>query len=60
VLISPGDTEGFAQAIARLARDPELRLQLSRDARHRAEELTWEHSERALLGAYAALSARRA
>ena len=60
VLIAPGDAEGFAQAIARLARDPELRLRLSRDARRRAEELTWEHSERALLGAYAALSARRA
>jgi glycosyltransferase involved in cell wall biosynthesis len=60
LLIPPGDAEGFAQAIAQLARDPELRLRLSRGARERAEELTWEHSERALLGAYAALSARRA
>ena len=58
VLVSPGDVEGFARAIAELARDPQLRLRLSRAARRRAEDLTWEHSERALLGVYAALAPR--
>lgn len=52
VLVRPGDVEGFSEAIARLARDPDLRERLADQARTRAESLMWTHSERALLGAY--------
>jgi glycosyltransferase involved in cell wall biosynthesis len=55
LLVERGDVDAFAQAIARLARDPALRSQLARAARLRAAALTWEHSERALLSAYEAL-----
>ena len=40
-----------------LARDPARRRRLAYEARHRAAELTWDHSERALLEAYASLTA---
>jgi glycosyltransferase involved in cell wall biosynthesis len=53
--VSPGDVDAFAEQIARLARDPEARLSLARQARSRAAELTWDHSEHALLAAYGAL-----
>ncbi len=55
--VAPGDVDAFAAQIARLARDPEARLSLARRARSRAGELTWDHSERALLAAYDALRA---
>lgn len=55
VLVNPGDVEAFADAIRRIARDPALRARLVEAARRRASLLTWEHSERALLEAYAAL-----
>lgn len=60
LLIAPGDVDGFVKAIAQLARDPQLRLRLAREGRQRAQELTWEHSEEALLKAYASLATRRA
>ncbi|MBV9311053.1 MAG: hypothetical protein JOZ73_09475 [Solirubrobacterales bacterium] len=47
-----------ADAIADLAREPERRLALSREARHRAWEISWHHSEKALLHAYAAALGR--
>jgi glycosyltransferase involved in cell wall biosynthesis len=53
ILVAPGETEALVAALARLARDAELRARLGRDARRRAASLTWEDSERALLGAYA-------
>lgn len=53
--VAPGDVDSFAAQIARLARDPDARLSLAREARSRASELTWDHSERALLAAYDAL-----
>lgn len=59
LLAEPGDVDGFTQAIARIARDPELRLRLAQDARRRAQELTWDHSARALLSAYATLARGR-
>jgi glycosyltransferase involved in cell wall biosynthesis len=57
ILVADGDLAGFAEQIARLAEDPELRDDLSRRARARAAELTWARSERALLEAYATMSA---
>ena len=57
LLVAPGDVAAFTAAIARLAHDPQLRSALAHAGRERARALTWDHSERALLGAYAALSA---
>ena len=58
VLVAPGDVRAVADAIADLAREPERRLALSREARHRAWEISWHHSEKALLHAYAAALGR--
>lgn len=56
ILVPCGDPVAFAEAIRRLAREPLLRHRLAGDARARAVScLTWEHSEKALLAAYAAL-----
>lgn len=55
VLVAPGDVNAFAERVAELARDPQLRSRLAVAARRRATEISWEHSERAMLGAYAAL-----
>jgi glycosyltransferase involved in cell wall biosynthesis len=57
LLVPAGDVAAFAQAIRRLARDAALRERLADAARARALELTWDHSERALLEAYASLRA---
>lgn len=59
LLVKPGDVDAFAGAITLLARDPELRGTLAQRARERAESLTWEHSEQALLSAYRALRRKR-
>jgi glycosyltransferase involved in cell wall biosynthesis len=53
MLAPEGDVDAFADRIARIAEDPELRSGLAQRARERAGELTWEHSETALLSAYA-------
>jgi glycosyltransferase involved in cell wall biosynthesis len=57
LLVPADDTAGFAEQIARLARDPELRARLAQAARSRASEISWEHSEKSLLGLYEALTA---
>jgi glycosyltransferase involved in cell wall biosynthesis len=54
VLVEPGQVDAFAAAIIELALDPERRAALSRQARERARQISWKHSERALLGVYAA------
>lgn len=59
MLVPPGDVRAFAEAIAKLARDPAFRHSLSSQARERARELTWERSEPALLTAYASFGRRR-
>jgi glycosyltransferase involved in cell wall biosynthesis len=56
-LVAAGDTDAFAQSIVALARDPDRRRRLAIAAKRRAMELTWDHSERALLAAYDALRA---
>jgi glycosyltransferase involved in cell wall biosynthesis len=53
MLVPVGDIGAFADRIAMLAEDPALRRDLAQRARVRAAELTWEHSEAALLRAYA-------
>jgi glycosyltransferase involved in cell wall biosynthesis len=55
----PGDAETFAAHVAALAADPALRRSYAERGRARAEELVWERSERALLGAYDRLAADR-
>lgn len=55
LLVPPGDVDAFAARIADLAHDPALRARLARDGRRRAQQISWEHSERALLGLYEAL-----
>jgi glycosyltransferase involved in cell wall biosynthesis len=52
MLAPTGNMCAFAERIAMLAEDPELRRGLAQRARERAGELTWEHSEAALLAAY--------
>ena len=54
-LAPAGDAGEMARTIASLAADESERRRLSDAARARAAALTWEHSERALLAAYAAL-----
>ena len=53
-LYGVGATE-LADAVARLARDGALRDEMCARARARAPQLSWVHSERALLSAYSAL-----
>lgn len=60
LLVTPGDTQAFAAAIRQVALDPALRARLAHAARERASALTWQHSERLLLGAYEALRPQRA
>jgi glycosyltransferase involved in cell wall biosynthesis len=55
-LLAPArHVRALAAHVARLAGDEAERRRLSEAARARAEVLTWEHSEQALLAAYAAL-----
>jgi glycosyltransferase involved in cell wall biosynthesis len=56
LLVSEDSVTRLADGIAKLARDEELRNEMSSRAQLRAPELTWEHSERHLLDAYDALS----
>jgi glycosyltransferase involved in cell wall biosynthesis len=59
LLVPPGDTAAFVRAIRWLADDPALRHRMAADARRRAAQLTWDHSEKALFAAYRALRDRR-
>jgi glycosyltransferase involved in cell wall biosynthesis len=58
LLVPSGDVRAFARQIQRLAEDPGLRAALSRRARKRAAELTWEASASRLLAAYESFRAR--
>lgn len=59
LLVEPRNVDAFAEAIMRLALEPELRMRLADEARDRALALTWDHSERALLEAYNSLRTSR-
>lgn len=41
-VIDPHDIDGWVAALRRLAQDQELRLQMGRSAKERAQEFTWE------------------
>lgn len=56
VLVRPNDAAAFADQIARLAREPDVRARLAHAARQRASEISWDHSERKLLGLYKTLA----
>jgi glycosyltransferase involved in cell wall biosynthesis len=58
LLVPARDTDGFADRIARLAAEPQLRWRLAQAARRRAAEICWDHSERNLLELYETLAAR--
>ena len=56
---TPNDEREFARLIAELLNDPERRAHMGALGRQRVEqELSWEHSRAALLGAYETLLAR--
>jgi glycosyltransferase involved in cell wall biosynthesis len=53
------DLDSFAAQIARLAAAPERRAELTQRGAERATTLSWEESEKVLLGAYADLTNER-
>jgi glycosyltransferase involved in cell wall biosynthesis len=58
---APGDPDSLGRCVAELLDDPELRAQMGARARERVEsELAWQHSEGALLAAYARALSRPA
>jgi glycosyltransferase involved in cell wall biosynthesis len=60
VYATANDVEDFARAVEVLLDDPVRRLKMGRLGRRRVEtELTWEHSEQALLAAYERALAKR-
>ena len=53
ILVAPNDTEGFADSIASLLSDPQLRAKLGAMARERAErEFSWERTTSNIVAAY--------
>ncbi len=50
-----GDLDQFAALIVELAGDPQLRMALATAGSQRSKELTWENSEKELIGAYGRL-----
>ena len=58
VLCRPGDPESFAEGIARLASDPRLREELSREARAWAKSRSWDAAFEPLIRGYEELASR--
>jgi alpha-1,3-rhamnosyl/mannosyltransferase len=52
ILLDPDDTRGWAEAIARVVNDEELRRQMSAAGVARASEFTWARTARATLDVY--------
>jgi glycosyltransferase involved in cell wall biosynthesis len=58
---APGDPDDLGRCVAELLDDPERRARMGAQARERVEtELSWQHSEGALLAAYARVLSRPA
>ncbi|HVF13676.1 MAG TPA: glycosyltransferase family 1 protein, partial [Acidimicrobiales bacterium] len=57
LLVDPGDAEGFADAMAQLVFDDELRATLVKAGRARAAEFTWERAAAACLRLYRRVAA---
>jgi glycosyltransferase involved in cell wall biosynthesis len=58
---APGDPDSLGRCVAELLDDPQLRERMGAQARERVErELAWQHSEGALLAAYARVLSRPA
>jgi alpha-1,3-rhamnosyl/mannosyltransferase len=58
ILIDPDDTHGWAEAIARVVNDGELRRRMGADGVARAAEFTWTRTARATLDVYRQVAAR--
>jgi glycosyltransferase involved in cell wall biosynthesis len=56
-LAKPGCAQEFADRIATLARDPELRRQMGAAARERSLEFSWDETMARILGYYKSLLA---
>jgi glycosyltransferase involved in cell wall biosynthesis len=59
ILLDPNDVQGFAEAMRRLLREPELRNELSERALRQAKRFSWEQTARAILAACAELAGSR-
>ncbi len=59
LLASPGDVEGLVGALRKLQSEPELRLEMGRCARIRAEELAWSEVVNGFAELYEAIVAER-
>ena len=57
VIVDPYDVEAIADAIARIADDPDLRARLQARGRERAAEYTWARSAEALVATYRRVAA---
>lgn len=59
LLAPPGDAQALVDALSRLRNEPELRLQMGRRARLRAEELAWPNAAKGFAGLYESIVASR-
>ncbi len=58
LLCEPGDPESFADGVVQLTKDPDLRRELSRNARAWAEERSWDAAFEPLVATYEELAGR--
>ncbi|MBR0552017.1 glycosyltransferase family 4 protein [Stakelama marina] len=59
-LIEPGDTQGYADAIARIVSEPGLRDHMGQAAHARAQGYRWDDASQSVLDTYCELMAARA
>lgn len=58
LVVKPGDSSALAEAMARLVQEDDLREKLSRVARERVRDFSWENTSRAILDLYEGLRYR--